>query len=378
MERAGGRAIALGARGIVLAALVTCAASCSLLSIKTPEKPLSTRDLNTRILTHEFSARFNVAVEQTADAIATDTDDPVVRANALRWKIAASSASNRAASQMAPRMGLLDMWALTAQMHDYFAQGSGKALFGRQQTRAVTLAANLAREAEDGARALAPPPEFDADQRFVADYVRANPIESLKFARASIVIAWARNNGADAKLVDSLGTVPEAMAGASDVLRMYGDTVPSQTLWRAELSAQEFGISGKDVEAAFKRLDDRLARLSLMADATPQLVHEVVGDVRKQLEASWAEMMGTIHSERVELSTAISAERQAAMQAVDAERSAVTADAARMADQIIADAGKEARHLVREALIFAILFAVVVLGLPFAAGFFVGRAQRRP
>src|ERR1700730_7107792 len=83
----------------IAAVFLMNAASCSLVTLKSPEKPLSTRDLNARILTHEFSARFITAVEQGADNIAAGTENPAVRLNSLRWKIAAASTSERAASQ---------------------------------------------------------------------------------------------------------------------------------------------------------------------------------------------------------------------------------------------------------------------------------------
>jgi hypothetical protein len=77
-------------RVAALAALIASVASCSQISLKSPEKPLSTRDLNARILTHEYAAHFIAAVEQTADQIAAASEDPAVRLSALRWKIAAS------------------------------------------------------------------------------------------------------------------------------------------------------------------------------------------------------------------------------------------------------------------------------------------------
>jgi hypothetical protein len=44
--------------------------------------------------------------------------------------------------------------------------------------------------------------------------------------------------------------------------------------------------------------------------------------------------------------------------------------------QVISDAGKQARLLVREALLLAMGLALVVLGLPFAAGYLLGRGRR--
>ena len=228
------------------------------------------------------------------------------------------------------------------------------------------------------ARRLTTPDEFDHDQRFIDDYARAHPIESLQFARASIMELWTQDSGVQVRLVDSLGTVPEALANAGDLVRMYGDTAPSQMIWNAQLAVLESGLSGKELQAALQRLDEHLAALSAVADQTPALVKNVVRDVDTRFDASWAEMIGALHTEGRTLSGSMSTERQATMQALDVERAAVSADAARIASQVIVEAGEQSRRLLREALLFVIALAVVLLGLPFAAGYFVGRARRGP
>ena len=365
-------------RRLATGVLALLLAGCSLLSIKSPEKPLSPRDLNARILAHAFAIRFAGAVEQTADEIAAGSADPAVRLNALKWKIGAIDAGQRAASQVVPMVSLLDLWALSAQMHAYLAEGAGRSLFGDHQSRAVTVAGNLQHEAQELASQVTEPPEFDEDRRFVDQYVRTYPIEGLDFARASLVDLWARRQSSKAGLVGSLGTVPEAVSDAVDVMRMYGDSAPSLALWRAELAVQESGFAGKDkeIEAAFRRLDDRFARLSALADSTPKLVNDVVRNASGRFDVSWKEMMDTMRSERVALSATVGTERQAAVEALDQERAAIDADAARIASQVISDAGKQARLLVREAVSLAIALAIVVLGLPFAAGYLLGRARR--
>jgi hypothetical protein len=357
--------------------LMASAVGCSLISLKSPEKPLSPRDLHARILTREYSGRFIGAVQQSADGIAAGTEDPAIRLNALRWKIAAAGKSQRAAGQMVPMMSLLDTWALSVQMSEYLAGGAGRTLFGPEQASAVTLAAELAREAEDLARRLTTPDEFQKDQQFIDGYARAHPIESLDFARASVVDLWSRDAGAQTKLVDTLGTVPEALADVGDRVRMYGDNGPEQVLWQAELAAQESGISSKDLRAALQRLDERIGRLYAMVDATPKLVDGVVRDAGRRFDTSWDGVMRDVRGEGSTLSDSVSAERQAAVSALDAEREAVAADAARIANQVVKDAGEQVRRLVREALLLVIALTLVMLGVPFAAGYFVGRARPR-
>jgi hypothetical protein len=360
-----------------LGALAAGAAGCSLISLKTPEKPLPPRDLEARILTREYSAHFIGTVEQAADQIAAASQDPTVRLNALRWKIAAAAKSQRAAGQMVPMMGLLDTWALSVQMSEYLASGAGRTLFGTQQKLAVTAAADLAGGAEEMARRLTASDEFEKDERFIDDYARAHPIEDLHFTRASLVELWSREAGAKTKLVDSLGTVPEALADAGDRLRMYGDTGPEEVLWQAELATQESGISGADLQAALRRLDERITHLYALADATPKLMNGVVRDAGTRFDSSWEQVMRDVRDEGATLSGQLSAEREAAVNALDTERAAVAANAAQIANQVVKEAGDQVRRLVREALLLVIALMLVMLGVPFAAGYFVGRARRR-
>jgi hypothetical protein len=364
-------------RVMALVGLAVALAGCSLISIKSPEKPLSPRDLNARILTHEYSTHFNSAVAQTADQIAAASDDPEVHLDALRWKIAATGASQHAASQMGPTLGVLDIWALTVQMRDYLAVGAGQSLFGPQQHVAVALAVDLAQEAQAMAQKLGTPEEFAAQQRFIADYASAHPITGLDFARASVVDLWATQSGTEVKLVDTLGTLPEAMAQTGDLVRMYGDTVPSQVLWRAQLAAQESGLSSAELQAALQDLNQRIARLSEMANAAPGRFSEIAIETRARFDESWRELIHAIDHSGDTLSSTATAQREALVKAVDAERKETLAEAQSVANEMIRNAGVEARRLVREVVLLVIIVALVLFGLPFAAGYYVGRARGR-
>jgi hypothetical protein len=368
--------------GVSFAALGVLAAglgSCSLVSIKTPEKPLSTQELNARVLTHEYSAHFITSVAQTADQIYAASDDKDVRLNALRWKIAAAGASQHAASQMAPMLSLLDTWALAVQMRDFLALGAGQTLFGAQQQVAVALAVNLAQEATDMAHKLSTPQEFAIQQRFIDDYSSAHPITGLDFARASVVGVWAQQGGTEVKLIDTLGTLPEAMAQTGDLVRMYGDTVPSQMMWKAQLAAQESGLSSEELQTALNELNARIAKLSEMANAAPGRFSDIARETRERFDASWMELVHAINNSGEMFASSADTERQALVKAVDEERTAATADAQRLATQLLKDAGEQARRLLLEAVALVVLAALILLGLPFAAGYYVGRAraQRR-
>ena len=358
-------------------------AGCSLLSFKSPERPLSPRDLNARILTRQLAAEFAKAVGECAEDIAGTENDSAVLDDSLRWEIGAVAESRRAATQMAPMMSLLDTWAFAVQMKAFLADGAaGGALFGTHQKAVRAVADNYADGAEALARRLIAPREFGDYQTFVTGYAREHPLQDLRFGRASVIELWSREKGADTKLVDSLGTIPEAMADVADRMQIYGDTEPSQLVHSTQLALRESGYSKDDVRSELSKLDERLARLSAVAESTPALVHEAIGEVRRSLrevidhfDSSSSAATQALRTERTALFADIQSEREALVGAVDVQRKALALDAAKIAAQVVKSSGEQVRYLAGEVLLLLIVLAIVVLGLPFAAGYLVGRAR---
>jgi len=232
------------------------------------------------------------------------------------------------------------------------------------------------------AHQLLKPREFQAFQEFVSNYTREYPFVNLRFVRPSVVQLWVQKGGADAPLVDSLGTIPEALADTSDRVQVLTETLPSEAMWRTQLALADAGVSSAELKGALQRLDERLERMSMAAQNAPQLMRDSVGEVRRsllevisRLDASSAATLQTVRAERLALSATLSAERAAVLTAADEERRALALDAGALARQVVADAGAQARTLLREATALVILLALVLLGLPFAAGYFVGRAR---
>jgi hypothetical protein len=283
-------------------------------------------------------------------------------------------------------MGLLDTWALARQMRAFLAEGNtGGTLFGSHQEAVREVAEVQAQNADALAERIIAPKEFQKYQEFVETYVRRYPLQDLTFDRASIVELWSSETGAEVKLVDSLGTIPEAMSDFADRMKIYGDTLPSQALWKTELALRDSGYSRIDIRRELEQLDDRMDRMTAVAENAPELVHDAVADVRRTLitiidkvNQSTTAMMLAFHDERVDLTADIQAERAKALVALDEQRKALTLDAARISNQVVITAGRELRRLALQVVLLLVLFAVVALGLPFAAGYFVGRGRRAP
>jgi hypothetical protein len=366
--------------------LLAALAGCSLVSFKSPERPLSTRDMNARILTRELTTHFIETNARSTDSILRSETDPAVVNNVLRWEVAVIVTSRNAETQLAPMMTLLDTWALALQLQAFTGEGGpGAALFGTHQRSLREVADNYADGAQRLARSLLTAQEFTEYQSFVSDYVRAHPLQDLRLERTSVTSEWSRAKGADSSVLDEVGTIPQALADTTQRLQIYGDTLPLQSMRRTQLALREAGYSPDEVRAALARLDARLERLTAVAESAPELVRGAEADVREslrevfdRLDASARGTAAAFHSEREALFVDLQTQREALTAAVDVQRQALAADARRLADQVVRTSGEEVRHLTREALLLLIVLALVVLGLPFAAGYLTGRARSAP
>lgn len=339
--------------------------------------------MNARILTRELTTHFIEETGRNTDSILTTESDPAVINNALRWEVGVIVTTRQSETQLAPLMSLLDTWALALQLQAFVGEGApGRKLFGKHQAAVRTITDNYADAVHNLARSLLKPSEFADYQSFVTSFVSAHPLQDLKFARASVIEAWGRAKGAESSLLDEVGTIPQALADTSQRMQIYADTVPVQTMRRTQLALRETGYTPEDMRAAMARLDARLERLTTVAESAPELVRDAEEQVREslheilnRLDASVAASASAFRTERAQLFVDIQAEREALTKAVDEERQALAADAARIGQQLVRSGGEEVRHFTRQAMLLLIALVLVVLGLPFGAGYLVGRAR---
>ena len=363
---------------LVIAAL----SGCSLLSIKTPETPLTPSEQQARLLTRDYAAHFSGTMTHLIDdAIAKDADSSM-RSQAVRLKIGIVSESTRAATGLSPMGSLLDTWAFAIQLRDYLVSGAGADLLGASQADLRQGAEQLAGEADELAK-KATAADYDRYRTFVARYAFRYPLADADCERPSVLSTWVAEESGNAPL-RAEGTVAQALGDFSDRMRIYSEQVPAMGLWQAERTLDRAGVDAASYRAAFRSIDAQLAKISTLAETSPALVHEAIADLRSSLNTSsdrldnaWLEMLRTLHAEREALAANISSERAGLTAAVDVERARISADAAQIAARAVDTSWSELRKLVREVLLLLILLTALMLGLPFTAGYLLGR-RRRP
>jgi hypothetical protein len=133
-------------------------AGCSLLTIKSPEIPLTPREQEARLLTRDYAAHFITTVSQLIDDAAHGSNDAALRSQALRLKLAAVTEITRASTGLSPVASLLDTWAFSLQFRNFLVTGAGADLLGSGQSGVRLGATLLAAEADAMARKAGRPP----------------------------------------------------------------------------------------------------------------------------------------------------------------------------------------------------------------------------
>ena len=198
--------------------------ACSLLSIKTPEKPLTPREQEARLLTRDYAQHFNGVMIRAIDDAAAGQSDPTVRALALQLKLGVVSQSTRAATGLSPIGSLIDTWAFAMQLRDYLDSGSGAALLGGAQPDVRAHADGLADEADALARKVMAD-DFPRYQAFVKHYTFRYPLEGPDCERVSVLSIWSAEEH-DKEPLRVGGTVAQALGDVSDRMRIYGQESP--------------------------------------------------------------------------------------------------------------------------------------------------------
>ena len=354
---------------------------CSLLTIKSPEIPLTPREQEARLLTRDYAANFANRLTHLMDEARDKESDPAIKVQILRVELGAVTEVTRASTGLSPIGSLLDTWALSIQLRNFLTDGKGADLMGESQVEVRLASSRLAEEAEELARKIAGD-DFGRYRTLVMNYVERYPLTSPDLERPSVLSAWI-NDAHEKQPLREVGTVAQALGDVADRVRIYSERLPSMGLWKTELALDRAGFDDASYRNTLHNIDAQLERISKLAETSPQLAHEAIEELRNslrdssdRLDVSWMKLIRTLSAEREALATNIATERQGVTAAFDSQRALISADVAQMTARIVDTSWREIHRLVREALLLAILFAMVLLGLPFVAGYLVGR--RRP
>ncbi|MCE9789886.1 chemotaxis protein [Shewanella chilikensis] len=372
----------LSSWGLVLC-LSLLTSGCSLLEVKLESgiEPLPQEQLSMRVFTREYASSFFAGVEQSADLILLRSDDLQSKSNALMWKINAEQTLGQTIFQVSPVAAMIDTWAFTAQMAQFFDSGNGKALFGEQTQLAANTSQQLLADYERRMQGLMSKADFTANQQFIREYAMAHPLFDVSFPRVSAFNDWLsfRKIG-EFDAVTTFGSVPEVMSDMSDRMAMLASQTPKLLGWKAELFALHSNINSKEVQQTLKDISETSAKFQKLMNESPQLMSELAVDLRReltpllaQLDASAERNLAQLSVERLALEKMVERERIALEQMVDRERQAVTKEADALVQRTVTQVFEELTGVIKSLILYIVLFLLVVFFAPLGLGVWLGK-----
>jgi hypothetical protein len=271
----------------------------------TEKVDISAMELSNRL--NIFNFRFAALVESAADEIMAQTDDPIIRQNALRWKMNAIPVAQEAIFRDDPMAGLIEITAFSVQMELFFTEAAGRDLFGEWQPIAVDVTFRIQEElVQIWKKAISTGDLKQTTQGPLYDWARKNPIENLTFTFRSIsdTLVAAYSN-VDYGLQESIGGIAVGVHDIRQRLSYYTAMIPKQARWQAEYLIDE-KLQGAQID----RLLDNFDRITDMIEKSPELIGELQSSTLTEISRERMEVIAALQTERLVVLQEINRQRQ--------------------------------------------------------------------
>jgi hypothetical protein len=310
------------------------------------------------------------SVELTADSIMDAATDPGVKYNALAWKANAIPALQRAMFHPDPLISFADGWTLTVQMREYFENGTGRDLFGPQQSFAVSSSKRMEMATDSAVGARLEPVVHDRLRRFVYDWAARHPLDNPLFLHRSITEATAEELGA--VRLGGTGTIGNMAEMARDFQQMalvYAGQMPKEVRWQSQLLIASLTDS--------LQIDSFLAAIDHMEvmEETTHFLREAPGVITREREAVFRE----IQEERIEMLRELDRQRLTTLQEIMAwardEREAMVEEMNRIVVSEGEALGESTRDVIDHIFLRLAQVGAVLVGMVFLGVWLLGRAR---
>lgn len=352
------------------------AAGCSLLklSVSTGD-PLPKEALELRTKTRGFYYELSGEVAHAADSIVASAPDMATRIAAVRWKIRTTRAAVAAAMQGIPDVALADLWILCRRMDEFFAAAPDSLLFGAQSDIARETAQRLDRRIVELARQTLPPERCELTSRFVERYVLEHHV-SEGDETDNTTLAWLeflREN--DVAYDYAVGSISEVLSDVNDRVSGRTQQLSDAIGWSKdmlEMRLQQDSLQTR-LGAQLDSLERDFRRMVLVAEHLPEISDAVL----RQLDDVSKEMMETMDASVERAFADVDSQRMGLQHYVTQEREALIEQLRSSAEELVRQTLDGIPGLIGRVLLYTVLALAVVIGIPFAVGFWLGGVRER-
>lgn len=369
----------------VLFIVITTAFSCSLVKIESEQKPLGVRELNTRLLTQNFAKTAMDRVELAADSISRlYPDKKNVQINTLYWKIQTSEELGKVSFQTEPKIALMDTWAYFLEAKQSLSLPELDNIFGSHKSLALEAINQNLEDIDNIALNVLPRGEYNEVKEFVREHAANTPLFMQKeFKHQSVRDSYLKfKNIPDSTAVQTVGTLSEVVADASNRIGYYSNASGKRFNWKTELMLKEKGIDSFAFEAKLAEIEAQFDRLVVVAENSPETIEEAIKEFRNNISPLFRNLnyeigaaMQSLASDVQSVDTMLERERIALDSIIERERIALTMKADDLVNTGIENAFDGLGKTIRKSIIYFILLFIVVLGLPFYLGYLTGKRK---
>jgi len=251
------------------------------------DSPVHVRHLRSRLLF--FSDRFSAVISATADDIASQTDDRVVREMTLRWKLRTIPTLQDVILTDDPRMGLLDAWMICARQRIYLEEGGGKSALGDKQALALDAARMLEAEIVEVGRTLYSEAEVAEARKEIEAFAEGYPMKGRfagQLVRASQRITAEAHPGLFGLMSIPIGGLSETAAAIERIAHVAGvfteiaADLPERMRWQMELALLE----AERLDTTVKAVDD-FGHLSRAVESLAKSAETLPAELRSECQA---------------------------------------------------------------------------------------------
>ena len=351
---------------------------CSLFrfSVDTGNPPLSTEEVNVRTMTRGFYYDLSDEITRTADSIVSTAPDISVRIRAIRWKMQSTRAAVAAAMQSTPDVALLDTWLLCVRMDSAFCRLPDSLLFREQTPLARTVAARLSKKAGRLAANLLPEEKYRLMERFVAEYMTANPVTASQFTPVNTTLPWIeflRANGVEPQY--NVGSVSDVIADLGDRFGGQSAQTVNSITWSKDIFEMRLAQDSLHLQIGMQldSLERNFTRMVMVAEHLPEISDRMLAELNARatqlistMEASVDHAFSDLDRQRTELQYYVSRERETLVEQLRAA-----------GDDLVRTTLDAVPGVIGQLLFYFVLAVAVLVGGPFALGFWLGGVRAR-
>jgi hypothetical protein len=321
------------------------------------------------------------AIERAADTIAAQSTVPLVRVNALEWKLVSTTELQSASLARDPAVALADLILFTLQMQAFLTTGQGSDLFGVQQPIAVAVVSRsltrLLRLVDDVSSDSASSERW---LRILTPLATANPIRSPYVGRVGLTDSVGQKLASDRGALAAVGDIELTARLLDRRIEQIQRTLLKQARWQAELALAD-AAKQPVVDTLVRALNRITASVESITGVTEGLTGFVTSERIAALQAITGERIAVllaITEERKALLEGITAERLAVINALHEERIATLRDAEGAAQRLIDYTLNEKVELLIDQILWRVFLGLALLVLlALGAGLILLNVARR-